>query len=296
MRSAIPLAPRSRAAPRPAALAAFLLTLLLAACSGGTTTVFEGESEFGRVRVVERADGLRTLYTGPGRARQSAVFPGRPTHLELAYTRVAMLGPALAPPDGRILFVGLGGGAMPMYTRAVLPEARLEVVEIDPLIAEVAQRYFGVRPDERLVLHTADGRAFLEEAPPGRYDVIVLDAFSDDRIPYALTTRQFLETVRSRLAPDGVVVSNLWGSSREYPSMLATYDAVFDQVHLVRVGRWVQRIVVAGPAERRLDREALVEAARGLAPGEEPGFDLPALVVAGYEGSPAAGAPVLEDR
>jgi hypothetical protein len=40
-------------------------------------------------------DGLRTLITGEGRARQSAIFPDRPTHLELPYTQVGMVGPAL---------------------------------------------------------------------------------------------------------------------------------------------------------------------------------------------------------
>jgi spermidine synthase len=57
------------------------------------------------------------------------VFPGRPTHLELAYTQVAMIGPALTPRNGRILFVGLGGGAMPMYTRAIMP-----VVDTKPIV------------------------------------------------------------------------------------------------------------------------------------------------------------------
>ncbi|MGH7463520.1 MAG: hypothetical protein ACREK1_00005, partial [Longimicrobiales bacterium] len=70
-------------------------------------TIFESDSEFGRVRVTERSDGLRSLYTGEGRARQSAIYPGRPMHLEHASTRVGMIGLALIPPDGRILFVGL---------------------------------------------------------------------------------------------------------------------------------------------------------------------------------------------
>lgn len=281
-----------------ATLAALGLLLALGLWLWGrrTEVVFEGESISGRVRVVERADGLRSLYMGEGRARQSAVFPGRPRHLELAYSRVAMVGLALAPHDGRFLFVGLGGGAMPMYARSVLPDARIEAVELDPMIVDVARRYFGLRPDSRLVVHTGDGRAFIESAPPASYDLIVLDAFSDDEVPFALTTREFLEAVGASLAPGGVVVSNLWSAGREYRSMLATYRAVFPEVHLLRVRGRAQRILVAAPGEGRLGRSTLVAASRDLARRVELGFDLPGLVAGGYEGRPRGEAPLLVDR
>lgn len=218
-------------------------------------------------------------------------------HLELAYTRVAMIGAALTPSDGRILFVGLGGGAMPMYTRAIMPEARIDVVEIDPLIVDVAQRHFGFRPDSQMVVYTGDGRAFIENAPPASYDLIVLDAFSDDAIPFALTTWQFLEAVRSRMAPGGVVVSNLWTGNPQYDSMLATYDSVFDDVHLVRVGGRAQRIVIAGSGQdRRLSRSKLIHVSQVLARRVELGFDLPRLIADGYEKPPERRAPVLDDK
>jgi spermidine synthase len=273
---------------------AALLYLLID--SQRAATVFESESDFGRVRVVERSDGLRSLYTGEGRARQSAIYPGRPMHLEHEYTRVGMIGLALIPLDGRILFVGLGGGAMPMYARQIMPRAYIDVVEIDPVIVDVAQRYFGFVTDERMIVHTGDGRAFIENAPPGTYDLIVLDAFSDDEVPYSLTTRQFLSAVDTALAPGGVVVSNLWTAAPAFPSMLMTYRTVFEQVHLLRVPRRAQRILIAGPAGRTFDRAALLRAARDFARRVELGFDLPALVVNGYEAAPRVRAPVLEDR
>ena len=261
-----------------------------------TRTVFETHSEFGRVRVTERSDGLRSLITGDGRARQSAIYPGRPMHLELAYSRVGMAGLALVPPDARILFVGLGGGAMPMYTRQVMPDAHIDVVEIDPVIVEVAQRWFGFRPDAQMVVHTGDGRAFIEDAPRATYDLIVLDAFSDDEVPYSLTTREFLQAVRAALTPEGVVVSNLWTGSPSYQAMLTTYDTVFDEVHLLRVPRRAQHILVAGTGARPLDAATMANAARTFAARVETGFDLPRLVEEGYEPVPPTDAPVLEDR
>lgn len=275
------------------ALAAVLAYLI---ASQRTRVVYESDSEFARVRVTERSDGLRYLVTGAGRARQSAIYPGRPMHLELAYTRVGMIGLALVPPDARILFVGLGGGAMPMYARQVMPRAQIDAVEIDPVIVDVAQQWFGFTPDPLMTVHTGDGRAFIENTPRATYDLIVLDAFSDDEVPYSLTTRQFLHAVRVALKPEGVVVSNLWTAAPAYPAMLATYDAVFEEVHLVRVPRRSQRILIGATGARPLDRAALADAARSLAARVELGFDLPALVEDGYEPVPAVDAPVLEDR
>lgn len=289
---------RVRPARAATAIAAACLLAALAALAYravAPAVVFEGDSAFGGVRVVEHRDGLRSLYIGAGRARQSAIHPGRPLHLEFAYTRVGMIGLALTPPDGRILFVGLGGGAMPMYTRQVRPDAHIDIVEIDPLIVDVAQRFFGFRPDPRMVVHTGDGRAFLEAAPAATYDLIVLDAFSDDEIPAALTTREFLETVRTRLVPGGVVVSNLWTRNDAYAAMVATYDAVFDQVHRLRVLARAQHILIAGSHARQLDRTALARAARDLGASVHLGFDLERLVTAGYETARPRSAPLLRD-
>lgn len=278
------------------AVAASLVALMVYAISTRSmSVVFEAPSDFGGVQVLERGDGLRVLTTLEGRAWQSAIYPGRPLHLEFPYTQVGMVGLALIPADARILFVGLGGGAMPMYVRQLLREARIDVVEIDPLVVEVAQDWFGFAPDSQLTVHTGDGRRFIQESRPATWDLIVLDAFSDDEVPYALTTREFLQVVRSRLSRSGVVVSNLWSDNRLYPAMVATYVAVFDEVHMVRVPRRDQRILVTGPGTRGLDGEALANRARELARDRELGFDLPTLVEKGYEVAPAPAAPVLED-
>ena len=42
--------------------------------------------------------------------------------------------------------------------------------------------------------------------------MIVIDAFYADSIPFHLATREFLQLVRERLAPGGVVVVNIIGA------------------------------------------------------------------------------------
>ncbi len=276
-------------------LAALLGLLSLLLLLPREREIHRSDGLFGDVRVVESGDGVRALYFGDSRNRQTALHPDRPLRLELPYTRVAMVGPALAPDTGRILFVGLGGGALPRATRALRPGAEIHVVEIDPRVVEVAERYFGFSPDPGLMVHVEDGRAFLERGEAGRWDLILLDAFSDQGIPLALATQEFLETVRARLAPRGVVVSNVPTHHPTSDAMLATYLAVFPDVLAVGVPRRRQVILVAGTGDRPLSREHLVAAAEGSGFAEGLGFDFPRLLRDGYRGPPRVTASVLRD-
>lgn len=256
-----------------------LIGIALATSIVRPRTLHDETSSFGRIRVVEERAGIRVLITGDGRARQTAIDPARPGHLQLAYTRTAMIGPALAPDSGAILFVGLGGGAMPTFTRRVRPDLRIVAAEIDPAIVRVAQDWFGFRQDDRMHAMAVDGRALIENRSAGTFDVVLLDAFSDDEIPASLTTVEFLTAVHRSLNPGGVVVSNLWTGNPLYASMVATYRTVFGDVVALRVPGRPQVILLAA-GDRALDVATLHAAAARLHQRAPAGlsFDLPSLV------------------
>ncbi|REJ86056.1 MAG: hypothetical protein DWQ36_15000 [Acidobacteria bacterium] len=250
-----------------------LALLLLAGC-GRDEVVFQQRSEYQQVLVTEGREGVRTLRFGSRRgAVQSRVVVGDPLDLRVPYVRAAMAGLAfLEPPlddfgtrSLSVLVVGLGGGSIPMYLHQVLPAAQIDVAELDPLVVQVADEWFGLREDERLRIRVGDGREWIEQAAARaapRYDLIVLDAYGEREVPPALTTLEFLRAVRGVLAPGGVVVANLWGgrSNPLYPSMLRTYGEVFGQVHELAVPARSNRIVVAldspTAAPRELERRA----------------------------------------
>ncbi|KAG2565624.1 hypothetical protein PVAP13_7NG121000 [Panicum virgatum] len=51
--------------------------------------------------------------------------------------------------------IGLGAGCFPMFLRGCLPSVDIEVVELDPLVAELAKKYFGFSVDEQLKNHAS---------------------------------------------------------------------------------------------------------------------------------------------
>ena len=200
-------------------------------------------------------------------SRQSVVKPGDPAHLELEYLRVALIGLALARhPPQRILVVGLGGGSLPVFLHQTFAAVDVDVAEIDPTVLRVAQRFFGVRPDQRLVVHLGDGRAFIERAAPSSYDLIFIDAFGARGMPPQFTTQEFFKAVRSALRPDGVAVTNLWGPdlNTRYHDQLATQATVFDALQLVYTPNDVNVLVFGLPRSERIARDALAIRARAL--------------------------------
>ncbi|HTU01940.1 MAG TPA: fused MFS/spermidine synthase, partial [Candidatus Sulfotelmatobacter sp.] len=110
---------------------------------------------------------------------------------------------------------------------------------IDPAVVAIAKRYFQVPEDARLRLHVQDGRRFVRETGE-RYDLIYLDAYNSDTIPFHLTTREFYQELRARLAPGGLVVSNIIGALRGpesafFRAMYRTLSEVFPTLYAVPV-------------------------------------------------------------
>lgn len=267
------------------ALLASLLAPAAAPAASPARLLYEADSLYHHVMVGEDEDGLRYLSFNKIMGYQSVVRPGKPSELTFAYTKSGFASLAfLDRPAVDVLFVGLGGGSMPMYLRLVDPGVNIDVVEIDPMVAEVAQKYLGFKPDPALKVTVMDGRIYLKRHPK-QYDIIFLDAYNDHAVPFHLTTREFLELVKSRLKPGGVVASNVWALSinRYFTAQIKTYQAVFPEVYLLRAGNSANYIFLATLAKGRIPREQAMTRAKAVMAGRPWSFDLVELVLDEYE-------------
>lgn len=104
----------------------------------------------------------------------------------------------------RVAVVGLGAGMMNAYCDRV---SKLDYVEINPAVEQIARDYFTyltMCPDKTSVV-TGDGRLALAEAGEP-YDIIMMDAFTDDAIPVHLLTKEaFEDAYLPTLAEGGVL-------------------------------------------------------------------------------------------
>ena len=276
-----------------AVLVAGLLAGGVAVASDGPCHV-ETVYHCARVVVDQSRAGGRLLILDT--LRHSYVDLDDPTHLEFAYARVFADVVETVAPAGplRALHVGGGGFTLPRYLRAVRPGSTSTVLEIDPGLVRLSRERLGLVTGPDLDVHVGDARLLLDVVADGPYDVVFGDAFGGLAVPWHLTTREFLEGVRSRLGAGGVYIMNLI----DYPPLrfaraeLATLSLLFDSVAVVAVPdvlagrRGGNLVLVAGVGAFDAGGLAMRIAARGSTERVVSGGDLVELV---------GGAPALTD-
>ena len=214
---------------------------------------------------------------------QSCLDPRSPKRMVFTYTRMMMAGLLLNPQPRTVLVAGLGGGTLPTAFAELLPQATVDVVEIDPAVVAAARRFFGFETSERMRVHTSDARVFVKRAlrREQRYDLVLLDAFGGDYIPEHLTTAEFLAETRQLLTADGALAANTFSTSRLYHHESETYRAVFGLFFNFKTPLSNNRIVLAknGPLPPKAVLRANADAWRErLKPYDVPIRRFPALL------------------
>jgi spermidine synthase len=227
--------------------------------------LYEKDSLYHHI-VVTDDDSLRTLRFD--RLRQSALDLKDPFRMVFHYTQYLHLAMAFHDHPQRALFIGLGGGSAPRRFHRDYPTLQIDVAELDPEVVRVAKNFFMFQEDDRMKVQAVDGRIFLQKTPQ-HYDLIVLDAYYADAIPFHLTTREFLTELKAKLSPSGIVVSNVIGTvhgadSKLFRSILKTLETEFRQTYVFPVDEVANIIVIATQGNERLSKQEVIRRARRL--------------------------------
>ena len=212
--------------------------------------VYESESEYGYIQVVERG-GRRELILNEGQAVHSIYDPR--TLFTQGYWDLATTAPVMGYRNWTgerpksVLILGLAGGTVAReLTAAYGPGVQIDGVEIDPRIVEVGQKYFAMT-EPNLHPIVADGRYFLETTDK-EYDLILVDAYRQPYIPFQLTTKEFFQACRLHLSAHGVVAVNAGRAPGDYrlvDALSGTLGAVFPEVYQQDTPRFLNTVIYA---------------------------------------------------
>ncbi|CAN1334352.1 eEF1A lysine and N-terminal methyltransferase [Linum perenne] len=200
--------------------------------------------------------------------------------------------------------IGLGAGLLPLFLHRSIPFLHFEVVELDPVMLNLANDYFGFAEDEDLKVHIADGIKFIGELMKPTVastaaiavgngstnssnknlpnsdagdirrptiDVLIIDVDSADSssgmtCPAAdFVEESFLQTVKNALSKQGLFVVNLVARSSVIKEMVVSrMKTVFSHLYSLQLEEDVNMILFGLSCEESIAEESFPESAQRL--------------------------------
>lgn len=253
-----------------------------ASLSASKGELFRGNSNFGILQVLQ-PKGRPYRYYLNDYLIQNTYDTVQGKSISMFTYMLQELARAYVPQLEDALCIGMGIGIVPR--ELARDGVRVDVVEINSAVVQLARRYFGLDPSA-FRLFIGDGRYFVNRSEK-RYDAVILDAFLGDSVPTHLLSRESFLAIKRVLKPDGVLVINTFvnkGSPRDFlsASLSKTLASVFASVraHGVREGNTLfvasQRAglsLLHAPDFSRVHSEALSQVREAFAQSWEPDTD-----------------------
>jgi spermidine synthase len=175
--------------------------------------------------LLSRRRGRLTLEFVPGEV-QSQMDLADPHRLVLAYARAMMCFALFKPRPAHIVMVGLGGGSLAKFCHRYLPQARITVLELSADVIALRD-HFAVPPDsERFRVIHVDAARYMATLRDS-VDVLLVDGFDASGMPPALGSERFYADCRRALAPDGLLVANIFSYDPDYNAVSRRLRATF---------------------------------------------------------------------
>jgi len=134
-----------------------------------------------------------------------------------------------------VLMIGGGGYVMARHILVNYPNATVTVLEIDPKVTQINFEKLGLAPSERMITINQDARVAISNFKEEKFDIVFADAFNDLTVPFHLTTKEMILTVKKHMTEDGVYAMNfvdIPAGGRFFASNIATVSSVFAQGYL----------------------------------------------------------------
>lgn len=162
---------------------------------------------------IEEDEGTVSLYFKAG-SIQSQMRKEAPVDLLLTYTRIMTSLLRFNPSPRSIAMIGLGGGSVAKWCHRHLPHADITIVEINPHVIALRDRFYIPGDDHKFRVLCEDGADYVARTPE-KTDVLIVDGFNLDGQPPELCSQVFYNNCHHALTSSGLMIVNLCGDKDE---------------------------------------------------------------------------------
>ena len=261
---------------------AILLCSLILCCqslAARYNVIYHSYNEHGEIYVADKDRDIRCLFfqhPDYARSQQTCISINQPNKIFHDYQKGLLASLYVNPKPERILVIGLGGGALINTLMTLLPNAKIDVVDLNPAIEKVAKDFFNFRPNNNTNIVIKDGYEFVKSCEQ-KYNLIILDVFDKDNIPAQFVTSDFVDMTKSILTNDGLIAVNSYKRYSRNKLECKLYKERFANYATFIVGG--NRLFFASMGANLANMELIMSNAQNINPALQEYFDKPEMLL-----------------
>lgn len=222
-------------------------------------TIYQDSTPYQELRVADE-ENVRTMYLDG--QPQSAMYLDNTTGYPWDYPYYFHIPFLMRDNIEKVLFIGGGGFSGPK--KFAEQNITVHAAELDPGVIKAARKHFNVSESEYLKVYNQDGREFLQDSNT-TYDVIYLDAYRKSKVPFHLTTKEFMELTYEKTDDNGIIFSNTISTSSgpgsrfsrsQYKTMSQVYRSTY--YFPTQNTELAQNIELIGTKDDRITEKGLI--------------------------------------
>lgn len=206
--------------------AAALVIAVIAPTRAGAIHIDTPSNHYTVFEWTSRGIDLRGLAMGPGGVQSGVALKDPYTPIFWYTIELANL---IDTTEKKTDILMLGGGTFTLPQQVALryPQSHIDVVEIDPGLADIAREHFFYNDPANVNLVFQDARTYSNQTDK-RYDIVVVDVYGNTDIPFTFMTREYGEAVKRITKPGGVVMVNMIAGEKGHcAELLSTLEAPY---------------------------------------------------------------------
>ncbi len=195
--------------------------------------LYKGQGQYSAVKVTRKGNRVN-LYTGDNFLQSPLNLRKVPVGAVYDWYLVApWFAGNFTGQINSLLILGLGAGVQVKLYNKTYQVKDIVGVEIDPLIADLGKKYFGL-DDHNLQIIIDDASHYIKNVT-ARFDVIILDAYKGNKYDVTSGSREMLRDIVHKLTSRGVLVINRVFGDATNASLEKDLTSLFTTVFIFKV-------------------------------------------------------------